>query len=242
VAGLHIKFARVSTKKAGEEGLNFPSNNISSNHSYLYFMLPKGLISQVLDCFTEEPKFAPAMEESLCDFFDVASLKELGKLNISKMSNDFFNEWLVFDCVLINSKRTVLEEYLFIHQKQLSREYKNIYSDLILTNHYSLFRHDFIEPDKSIAITDMLNDKKYIISERKATKKAVLGNYSFLRIASVGDHYEVVSADGFQLSPSDLPLKFITDWKKRKIKFSPLVVYQQMLKPIESRDSENPKH
>ena len=196
-------------------------------------MLPSGLISQVIDYFQEEPMFAPAMEEALCDFFDIDNLKDMDKVGVSKMANDFFNEWLIFDCML-NSKRTVLEEYLFIHQKQLSREYKNIYSDLILTNRYSLFRHDFIVPDKSIAITDMLNDKKYIISERKATKKAVLGNYSFLRIASVGDHYEVVSADGFQLSPSDLPLKFIADWKKRKIKFNPLVVYQQMLKPIES--------
>jgi len=196
-------------------------------------MLPIGSISNVVKYFVTNPNFAPALEESLCDFFDIERHNEIDELQPSQMSFEFFDEWLVFDCML-SSKRTVLEEYLFIHQKQLSHEYKNIYSDLILTNRYSLFRYDSIEIDKSITVTDMLGDKQYVIIERKATREAVLGNYSFLRIASVGGHYEIVSADGFQLTPWVLPLRLITDWKKRKIKFSPLVVYQQMLKPMES--------
>jgi hypothetical protein len=147
------------------------------------------------------------------------------------MANDFFNEWLVFDC-LLNSKRTILEEYLFIHQNQLTPEIKNLYADLILTNRYSLFRPDFIEPDKNILATDTLSGKKYVISERKATHEAVVGNYSFWRIAIVKGEYNIVSADGFQIPPEALPLRIINDWKKRKIEFNPLIVYQQMLKPI----------
>ncbi len=196
-------------------------------------MLPKGTISQVIEYFQKNPKFAPAMDEALCDFFDIEDIKELNELSISKMASEFFNEWLVFDC-LLNSKRTVLEEYLFIHQKQLTLEYKSIYSDLILTNRYSLFRVDLIEQNKSIAVTDMLSGTQYIISERTATHEAVIGNYSFWRIAMLGSEYNIVSADGFQIPPEALPIRIITDWKKRKINFNPLVVYQQMLKPMES--------
>lgn len=195
-------------------------------------MLPKGLISQVIDSFQEDPRFAPAMEEALCDFFEVEDLKALSALNVSEMASAFFNEWLVFDCML-DSKRTVLEEYLFINQKRLSSEYKNIYSDLILTNRYGLFRHDSIELDKSISVTGMLDGKHYIISERKATHEAMVGNYSFWRIAVVRGEYNIVSADGFQIPPEALPPRIISDWKKRKIKFNPLIVYQQMLKPME---------
>lgn len=204
-------------------------------------MLPEGLISQIIDYFQENPNFVPAMEEALCDFFDIGDLKDLQKVAVSKMANDFFNEWLVFDCIL-NSKRTTLEEYLFINQKQLSREYKNIYSDLILTNHYSLFRHDVIELDKSITVTDMLGGKQYVISERKATHEVTIGNYAFWRIAIVNNEYNIVSADGFQIPPEALPLRIINDWKKRKIKFNPLVVYQQMLKPLESNEIILAKH
>lgn len=192
-------------------------------------MLPKGSIRNIIDYFSQEPSFARAMEEALCDFFDVQSLEEVGGLVPSKITYEFFNEWLVFDCRL-NSGRTVLEEYLFIHKNRLSREYKNLYTNLILTQHYSLFRIDEVQLDKAIKVTDSLSDKSYIIRERKATREAIVGNYSFCRIANAQGYYEIVSADGFQVNPEALPLKIIKDWKRRKIKFNPLVVYQQILK------------
>jgi hypothetical protein len=196
-------------------------------------MLPKGSISQVIDYFTNEPKFSFAMEEALCDFFDVETSAELSKIQPSQMAGDFFNEWLVFDC-LLNNKKTLLEEYLFLNEKSLSREYKTIYTDLILTNFYSLFRIDDIKLDTSLTVTDMLGEKTYLITERKATRESIIGNYAFWRIAQVMGEYQIVSADGFQITPDMLPARFIKDWEKRKIKFDPLVVYQQMLKPIES--------
>ena len=50
----------------------------------------------------------------------------------------------------------------------------------------------------------------------------------------VKGEYNIVSADGFQIPPEAIPPRIINDWKKRKIEFNPLVVYQQMLKPMEA--------
>ncbi len=195
-------------------------------------MVPKGSIGKIIDYFAQNPLFTPAIKESMCMFFEVKKPKDLTKLRPSQMSSDFFNEWLIFDCEL-NNKRTVLEEYLFLNQNQLTREEKNFYSNIILTHHYSLYRCDAIEIGKSLKLYDVLEKKSYDVIENMATYEYVVNSYAFMRLAEINNHWEILSANGFQIPPQALPERIISDWRKRKVKFNPMVVYQSILKGLE---------
>lgn len=195
-------------------------------------MLPKGTISKVIDYFTQTPNFVPAFSEALCMFFEVDHVSELERTPLSTLARDFFNEWLVFDMEL-DTRRTLLQEYLYLRQDELSREEKRIYTDLVLTQHYSLFRCDAIVPGKSMTMYDLLTGGPYPVSEYMATFEAQTGSYSFMRVAMVGESWNIVSADSFQIPPEAIPNHVLADWRKRNMQFNPLNVYQQMFKPLE---------
>lgn len=194
-------------------------------------MLPKGTISRVLDYFTASPSFAPAFEEAACDFFEIEDPAELATFVPSKLASDYFNEWLAFDMEL-DTRRTLLQEYLFLEHGRLSTAEKKMYTDLVLTQRYSLFRCDAVNRGIGLTMYDLLTDQSYEVTEYTATFQAKVGDYSFMRLAQVNG-WHIVSADGYQIPPAAIPDRMLRDWQKRKIKFNPLVVYQQMFKGLE---------
>ena len=100
-------------------------------------MLPRGSIAKVYEYYFTAPQFKDEVMCALREFFNHPDLKEGGFLKTNKKSEDFFNEWFLYDFILSN-RQTVLENFISTNPFKLEDKEMELYRKL-LNNKYGVF-------------------------------------------------------------------------------------------------------
>ncbi len=124
--------------------------------------------------------------------------------------NGLFNEWLVFDFVLPNGK-SLLENYLKNNFDNISSEDVKICTDL-LHNDYGIYKIEKIWKDRGLRVKKINSGKVYDVKEKSLTRQAQVGNLVFIRVAKVGDNFEIVSANSKGLENIEIEEKVTQVW------------------------------
>lgn len=170
-------------------------------------MLPQGTVSRVYDYYFTAPRYRAEMKRALMEFLGDGEMMEYG--------GALFNEWFLFDFVLIGGL-TPLEEFVTKNPPSLSDASLDLYRHLH-ENTYSLFEVMAVERKKGMTLNDARTGDRYRVEEDKATRSLHKGDLFFGRVAKVDDHYELVGADSLIFKDEDAEEARAFVSSKRKI-------------------------
>jgi len=159
-------------------------------------MLPKGSIAKIYDYYFNEPRYKDELMPALREFLDRPDLDMGGSLELSQGGIGLFNEWFLYNFKLANGK-TVLADFVAENPLNISVDDMALYKDLLKTNVYSLYEVVSVDVEKGLMLKNLRTKKNVYVQERSLTYQVKPGGMSFLRVAKIDGHYEIVGADSF---------------------------------------------
>lgn len=154
-------------------------------------MLPKNILSRVLDYFFFIHDNDGEIPRAAMEFLGLKNEEQIAEIKMSEMQSGILNEWLIFDYRLA-SGLGLIDEYE--ENNFVLPEDKKIYADLRQTNHYGLFEVKKVVPEISLTLQDMHSGQEYNVKEKMGTRGVAAGNLIFTRVACVNDQWQMVSA------------------------------------------------
>jgi hypothetical protein len=151
-----------------------------------------GLISKILDYYFTRDKYKGECDRAIREFFNLG--KDSVIFSIDKAATPFFNEWFVYDFKLKNNKR-VIEDYCDLNPYKLNM-IELAECRYLLKNVYGFLKVLRVDVGAGLEVEDIASGDKYYVREVSSTYQLQPGHVIVSRIAKIGDHYELVSADG----------------------------------------------
>jgi len=165
-------------------------------------MLPKGSIAKIYNYYFNSPRYNDDIMSAFRQFFDQPDLDQGDSIDADQMSDGLFNEWFLYDFKLTNGE-TVLVDFISRNPLKISIIDISLYRNLLTTNTYSLFEVVTVDIDKGLMLKNLRTKKDVYVHEQKLTRQVQPGDMFFLRVAKVGDNYEIVGADSFLVGDSN---------------------------------------
>jgi hypothetical protein len=138
---------------------------------------------------------------SMREFFDMPNLTQSEAVSGVQESVGFYNEWFMYDFIL-RKDMSVLKHFVQTNPLKVSSEELAVYEDM-LDNRFGLFEIISITPLQSMCLKLVAIGEIFTVIEYAATMEAQVGWGIFARVARVGDHYEMVGADGMTVPLQD---------------------------------------
>lgn len=157
--------------------------------------MKQGIIARLLDYYYSEPIFKGEIIRATEEFFGFKAPGEAFSEGVeTDVINGLFNEWLVYDFKMKNGK-TLLEDFCEFNPLDLPeiefRDYREI-----LENKFAMFEVLKVRWHRGLELRDLQTGNEYWVKEKLGTEQAKPGYIFFGRVGKVGDHWELIGADG----------------------------------------------
>ena len=202
--------------------------------------MEKGIIHRLLDYYFGNSEFKKEIIRALRQFFNKPDILSYDSLDIEDRDEMIFNEWLVFDFRLRDGK-TLLEDFCQRNPCNLSDTELQAYYDL-QENEYGLFEILEIESGKGLKVKSPKTAKGYEVKEFMGTFQAEEEEELLIaRVGKVGDHFEFVGGDCYNLPAESM--SFFLSKLASKQKLNPKITrdFFEQLKEIKKKVFESIK-
>jgi hypothetical protein len=151
-----------------------------------------GLIGKILDYYFSRDKYKRELDRATREFFSLSEDSVI--FSIDEAAAPFFNEWFVYDFKLKNGKR-VIEDYCDLNPYKFNM-IELAECRYLLKNVYGFLKILKVDLGARLEVEDIASGETYYVREVSGTYQLQPEYVIISRIAKIGDHYELVSADG----------------------------------------------
>jgi len=190
-----------------------------------------------LDYYFSQPQFQKDIKRALSEFFDLAPQSKIdeSKIDLAEETG-LFNEWFVYDFKLSNG-RTPLGDFYLTNPDNLDATRLQVYKDL-QDNCYGFYKVKEVRLGEGLLLENLQTGRVYWVKECLLTFSVSAEQVFPGRVAKVGGHYELVSAN-----PPLLPIKMSQSlertYRRSKEDWNPKVIWDYFFR--EERETIPPK-
>lgn len=156
-------------------------------------MVPRGIISKVRQYYIDDPQYREEILRACKEFFDGADPEATRQLYLGKVDEPLFNEWLMYDFRFFDGKG-MLDKFYEENPMSIPEYRRSIYKALT-ENYYGFWEVLEVRTCVGLTIKRLIDGEIFDVSEVSATFGMGIGDVFISRVASVGDHYELVGCD-----------------------------------------------